>query len=108
MSGEGVYVGPIQHEPSMCSRDTCGPEKATGCWCSACQHGHHDPAGCWPEPPREWDDTEQARTVLDDIGLTIEVWRASHDEEEAGISTGEATRRVRALMRRLPDGGGML
>lgn len=104
---EGVYVGPIEHQPSQCVPGACGPEFPYGCWCSACQHGHHDPKGCWPEPPREWDDTTRAGSVLDDIYHHLSVWQQSRNDP-MGISTGEAMRNVRRLMRRLPEGGGVL
>ena len=36
---DGVYIGPIQHDPYLCKPGKCpGP---TGCWCSACERGLH-------------------------------------------------------------------
>lgn len=36
---DGLYIGPIQHDPFMCKRDRCpGPR---GCWCRDCESGQH-------------------------------------------------------------------
>lgn len=38
---DGVYIGPIQHDPALCKPGKCpGP---TGCWCVACERGEHPP-----------------------------------------------------------------
>jgi len=36
---DGLYIGPIQHDPALCKPGRCpGP---TGCWCIACERGEH-------------------------------------------------------------------
>jgi hypothetical protein len=41
-AADGVYIGPIQHEPALCKPAQCpGPH---GCWCYACEHGVHGQA----------------------------------------------------------------
>lgn len=36
---DGLYIGPIRHDPIMCKPDRCpGP---TGCWCADCESGQH-------------------------------------------------------------------
>jgi hypothetical protein len=36
---EGIYIGPIQHDPVMCKPGKCpGPH---GCWCAECEKGDH-------------------------------------------------------------------
>jgi hypothetical protein len=38
---DGIYIGPIQHDPALCKPGRCpGP---TGCWCAACERGEHPP-----------------------------------------------------------------
>jgi len=36
---DGIYIGPIQHDPVMCKPGKCpGPH---GCWCAECEKGDH-------------------------------------------------------------------
>jgi hypothetical protein len=36
---DGLYIGPIQHDPIMCKPGRCPGD--SGCWCADCERGEH-------------------------------------------------------------------